>query len=111
MRLFLTICFLVATQTPVIAADDSAQSFMETCKNFSIDQMQKEEVGFCAGVVETMMAVGPVLMSDWRFCPGHAPVAEGYAAINKYVKDHPDALKRGRMDLLTLALKEEWPCE
>jgi hypothetical protein len=92
-------------------ADDTAKTFVEECNEPFLEAMQKYSMGACTGTIRTMMAVGPVLIPELRFCPGDAVTIQGFAAMNTYVKAHPDVLNGDRLSMLTLAFRDKWPCK
>lgn len=111
MQLLLACCLMLFGETAVLA-DDSAKTFVEECNQEPfVEAMRKYSMGQCTGTIRTMMAVGPVLVPELRFCPGAAPTILGLAAMNQYVKAHPDALNEDRLIMLNMAFRDEWPCK
>jgi hypothetical protein len=115
MRIVLACCLILISGTAAIA-ENTAKTFIEACKTSSVDDYRKYPMGECAGVVTTMMALGPYLLQDMKFCPGHAPPIVGMGVMNQYAKAHPELLKSDgpdgdRLFLLLSAFREKWPCK
>jgi hypothetical protein len=115
MRLLLACCLILLSGTAGFA-ENTAKVFVEDCKFSSADDLRSYSMGHCIGVISTMMAVGPFLIEDMRFCPGNAPTIIGAGVMNQYVKAHPDLLKSDgpdgdRLFLLLSAFREKWPCK
>ncbi len=115
MRLILACCLILISETAGFAAN-TAKTFVEGCKVSSVDDWRNYPMGECTGVIMTMMAVGPFLIQDMKFCPGNAPPIVGMGIMNQYAKAHPELLKSDgpdgeRLFMLLSAFREKWPCK
>lgn len=124
VRFLLASCLIIFCQTSGFAENDSKQ-FVDTCRksvnsipefNKSNSTEQRVDLAKCIAVIGTLLAVGPYLREDLKFCPDSTRPILGMAAMNKYAKAHPDVLKpeaptMDRLSMLILAFREEWPCK
>lgn len=112
IQLFLA-CSLILFGKTAVLADGSAKTFVEECNEFfKLPIPLTHAIGECTGTIKTMIAIGPFLIPELRFCPGDfAPPINGLAAMNRYVREHPDVLNSDRLSMLTLAFRDEWPCK
>jgi hypothetical protein len=115
MRFLLACCLVLFGETAALA-ENSSKAFVEDCKASSKDDWSRPSLHHCYGVIGTMMAVGPFLTDDMRFCPTKEHTIFGVGVMNRYVKAHPDALNSDgrasdRIVMLILAFREEWPCK
>jgi hypothetical protein len=115
MRLLLAFCLVLFCETSGFAENNS-KAFVEECSDISVKGLRSYSMGQCFGVISTMMAVGPFLNEDMRFCPGNAPIIVGVGTMNQYTKAHPDLLKSDgpdgdRLYMLLSAFRERWPCK
>jgi hypothetical protein len=114
VRLLLALCITLVCAT-VGLAENNSKEFVDGCNSFR-ERPHSYETGDCLGAMRTLMVVGPYLREDLKFCPDSGRAIFGMAAMNGYVKAHPDVLKpdtpnMDRVSLLILAFREEWPCK
>jgi len=115
MRLFLACCIILFSETAGFA-ENTSKTFVEECSDLTSKGLQSYSMGHCLGVISTMMAVGPSLIQDMKFCPGNAPTMVGMGVMNQYAKAHPELLNSDgpdgtRLFMLSSAFREKWPCK
>jgi hypothetical protein len=115
MRILLAVCILLFSAAAGSA--ETAKPFVEDCKayppKFSRSYATGQSEGRCFGAIKTMIAVGPFLTKDMKFCPGEATPIVGVGVVNRYVKAHPEVLNPDGdlLVMLVTAFREEWPCK
>jgi hypothetical protein len=116
MRTLLAVCLLLVSETTGFA--EPTKPLVDDCRayppKFSRSYATGQSEGRCLGVIKTMIAVGPFLTNDMKFCPGEAAPIVGVGVVNRYVKAHPEVLNPDGDDLLVMlmtAFREEWPCK
>lgn len=92
----------------------SGNSHYQGCKGFVAYESGGDSFmrGTCAGIVITLMSVGPVLPPGPRFCsPQGATFRQGARVVVSYMDRNPGELHKPFVLIANTALREAWPCE
>jgi hypothetical protein len=92
------------------ASDGSANSRMPGCRpavNSDLTIFTVMNVGFCNGVIDTLMVLGPLL----NFCPpADATTGQGTRVVVQYIDSKPARLNEDFDALAVEAMRKAWPC-
>ncbi len=67
---------------------------------------------YCVGVVTTLISIGPMLQSDYRFCfPKGENTEQAVQVVVAVLEMKPSLLERDFRGLALTAMKGAWPCK
>jgi hypothetical protein len=67
---------------------------------------------YCVGVVAALIAIGPMLQPDYRFCfPKGASIEEAVQVVVAVLEMKPSLLQLDFRVLAAAAMKDSWPCK
>jgi hypothetical protein len=67
--------------------------------------------GYCLATLGTVMALGPFLAPDLKFCPPATCPVIGIGALSRYLNAHSDRLNDEKLSVMIQAFEEVWPCK
>ena len=116
MRLVLTFLLIFAPTSCALAqASWTGKEFLDACKVLATSFDAKNDpddpvlVGYCAGMVNTLMIPGKY--SGFKICPPeNATVQQGATVLVKFSDDHPQELNLPAVRLALAAFRNAWPC-
>jgi hypothetical protein len=107
MRHALLAAFVLISGATVAA--DSAKNFIDQCAD-TFERLTVPSIGFCAGTLSMLEAVGQYLAPELRFCSGSQTPFQLASTLRRYIRNHPDAVGEDRIETIAKAFRERWPC-
>ncbi len=117
MRLIVGLLAAALLSSAAQAQSQSGASMLPSCRQMATGNVGKSVTeaargGGCAGMVGTLLAVGPKLSDDMKFCPppgSNLPL--GLKVFVKFLEDHPDRQEEPTITLALAAFREAWACK
>jgi len=116
MRLIVMFLLIFAPTSCALAQGSwTGKEFLDACKVLATSVDPKNDpddpvlVGYCAGMVHTLMIPGKY--SGFKICPPeNATVQQGATVLVKFSDDHPQQLNLPAVRLALAAFRNAWPC-
>jgi hypothetical protein len=89
---------------------DSAGNFIKRCHDWSAEGFRKYDMGYCLGAVRTVMALGPNLSDEFRFCPDAPPIG-GIGVMSRHLRANSDRQNEKWLAVMVEAFHHKWPCK
>ena len=89
----------------------SGNEVLPGCKAFIASDKLTFPMGYCAGVVKTLMTVADDLSPENRLCiPDRATTVQIVRVVVNWLDARPEAHHFQFVDLAMEAIKQSWPC-